>query len=381
MRKKICIFCSLTSFNTGMPISTYKLAAGLVDTGRYDVCAVLPGDGELAERMRRAGVEVNIIPFRRLRANPVLMLPFFMKWIIAGFRICGFIRRNGIGIVHFSDIIDAPYYLWARIAGAKVVAHVRACAGGAVARRLFRLWTGVFCSRVIVISKFVKRFFGFGRRAAVIYNPGPDRALFDAGKYQRRADDGTNQPPAVIAAATFRRDKGHHNFLKIAAKIMERTGGKARFVIIGGKVKGHEDYYREMMERARKLGLEENLTVTGNLPHENIPLVMAGASVLLFVPDWEEALGGVILEAMAMNVAVVAYDCGGIGECFTDGKSGFLIKRGDIDAAADKVVTLLESPALIEETAAEARRELDAKFSLDKYIGEVERVYGGGRSE
>jgi glycosyltransferase involved in cell wall biosynthesis len=362
-----------------MPISTYKLAAGLVKSGRYDVCAVLPGKGELAERLRMASADVRIIPFRRLRAGLPSAILFFMTWLVAGLRLCVFIRREGIKIVHFSDVIDAPFYPWATLAGAKVVAHARVCLGGPAIRRFFKLWTGIFCSRVITVSEFVRYYYRLGKRAAVVYNPGPDRKIFDPGAFPRKtwvAKGATAAEPAVIAVASFRRDKGHHNFMDIAAKVVERLDGKVRFIIVGGEVRGHEDYYEQMMERARKLGITGCLTVTGNIPHENVPLVMSTASVLLHVPDWEEALGGVVLEAMAMNVAVVAYNSGGTGECFTNGKSGYLIRRGDLDGAADRVAALLKSPVLIKKITGEARAELDAKFTPDNYISGVEQVYG-----
>jgi glycosyltransferase involved in cell wall biosynthesis len=378
--KKICIFCSLSSFNTGMPISTYRLAAGLAGTGRYEVCAVLPDGGELAERLTRAGVGVSVIPFRRLRANPVSLLLFLAAWVRAGLRLYGFVRKNGIDIVHFSDIIDAPFYPWARFAGAKVVAHVRVCAGGFAGRFLFGLWSDLFCSRIITVSKFVKRYYKLGRRAAVVYNPGPDRKAFNPKSYQRvsKGVDGSGVVPTVITIATLRRDKGHHNFLKIASRVKERVDGKVRFIIVGGQVKGHEKYYAEIMEEARRRGLEKCLTITGNLPYENVPFVLTGAAVMVHAPEWQEALGGAVLEAMAMDVAVVACDSGGIGECFTDGKSGFLVRRGDFDGAADVVASLLRSPMLIKKVTSAAREELNAKFTPDKYVGGVEKVYGYG---
>jgi glycosyltransferase involved in cell wall biosynthesis len=371
MKKKICIFCSLSSFNTGMPISTYKLAAGLAVSGRFDVCAVLPEEGELGVRLRNANVKVEIIPFRRLRYNPIHLIGFIISYVRAGFKLFRFISGNGINIVHFSDIIDAPFYPVARFAGAKAVAHVRVCAVGPLARSLFRIWASVFCSRVIAISNFTKRHFGFGgRRASVVYNPGPDREIFNnAGAASRR-------PLAtVIAVASFRKDKGHHNFIEIASKIKEHFSNDIRFVIVGGKVPGHERYYDEMMEKIKQKGFDDCLTVTGNIPHEKVPSIMSDAAVLLHVPDWEEALGGVILEAMAMGVAVVAYDCGGVGECFTDGSSGFLVKRGVVDEAVDKVIEILESPELRGRVAGEAKKELDAKFSLEKYVGGIEKIY------
>jgi glycosyltransferase involved in cell wall biosynthesis len=76
-----------------------------------------------------------------------------------------------------------------------------------------------------------------------------------------------------------------------------------------------------------------------------------------------------------MGIAVVAYDSGGVGECFTDGESGFLVKRGGIDEAVDKVIEILGDQKLRDKIAAAAQRELDAKFSMEKYIGGIEKVY------
>ena len=78
-----------------------------------------------------------------------------------------------------------------------------------------------------------------------------------------------------------------------------------------------------------------------------------------------------------MGVAVVAYDCGGVGECFTDGVSGFLVKRGDFDSAAGKIAEIIQSPEMRERVAVEARRELDSKFTLDRYVDGIEKVYDG----
>ncbi|MDR2579025.1 MAG: glycosyltransferase family 4 protein [Chitinispirillales bacterium] len=369
MKKKICIFCSLSSFNTGMPISTYKLAAGLVREGRFDVCAVLPEEGDLGSRLRGAGAGVTVIPFNRVRAKPALLLLFVLTYFTAGFRFYRFIKKRGIDIVHFSDIIDAPFYPWAKLAGARVVGHVRVCTGGAIIRRIFRCWAQFFCSRIITVSKFTKCYYGFGKRAAVIYNPGPDRENFN---FNATAPI----PPNILTVASFRYEKGHHNFLKIASSIIKKYPSKQpRFTIIGGKVPGHEKYYNEIMGDIKRMGLDGCLTVTDNIPHEQVAAIMFDAAILLHVPDWEEALGGVVLEAMASGAAVVAYDCGGVGECFTNGVSGFLVKRGKIDEVADRAVSLLSDFELREKIVTEARKELDAKFSMALYIGGVEKIY------
>ncbi|MDR2694675.1 MAG: glycosyltransferase [Chitinispirillales bacterium] len=379
--KKTCVFCSLSSFGTGMPISTCKLAVGLAGRG-VDVCVVLPEEGELAERLRGAGIDVGIVPFERLKRDFWKRPWQLLTWIFAGWRLRGYIRGNGVGIAHFSDVIDAPFYPFARLAGAASVAHIRVCVDAGAVRYLYRVWTHLFCSRIVTVSHFVKRYYGFGRRASVVYNPGPDRSVFNGANIINAVPADTNAVntdaddiPTVIAVSSFRRDKGHHNFLEIASRIKTKISGDVKFIIVGGKVPGHEKYYDEMIDEIKRKGLDGCLTVTGNIKQEEVAAVMAVASVLVHAPDWEEALGGVVLEAMAMGVAVVAYDCGGIGECFTDGESGYLVKRGDINSAADRTAAILESRELRQKTAIAARAELDSKFTMENYISGIEKIY------
>jgi len=375
--KKICIFCSLSSFGTGMPISTYKLAAGLADRG-VDICVVLPEEGELSERLRSVGIDVRVIPFKRVKKDFWKRPWLLLIWILAGWRLYKHIRANNIGITHFSDVIDAPFYPFARLAGAKVVAHVRVCVGSSAVRYLYRVWAHLFCSRVIAVSRFVKRRYGFGSKASVVYNPGPDRAVFKSANIINTDTVNTDNHPIVIAVSSFRREKGLHNFVEIAAVIAERrraAGRDVRFVIVGGMVPGHESYYGEVTESARRLGLDRLLTVTGNVRHEEVAARLSGASVFIHAPDWEEALGGAVLEAMAMGVAVVAYDRGGIGECFRNGVSGYLVDWGDEAGAAARAVSLLNKPGLRKDFAAKAKKELDEKFTQASYINGVLSVY------
>jgi glycosyltransferase involved in cell wall biosynthesis len=83
-----------------------------------------------------------------------------------------------------------------------------------------------------------------------------------------------------------------------------------------------------------------------------------------------------IAEAMAFGKPVVATRVGGIPELIDDGKTGFLVDRGDIDAAAEKVLRLLEDPELRKTLGCAGRQKTHAKFNLQTNVGELIRVYG-----
>ena len=157
----LCFFCSLSSFNTGMPISTYKLIAHFSKLPDYRVHVVLPADGELAQRVRACGIQPAIIPFSRLRSprRPGEFVRFLASYPRAFLKICFFLRKNDIAILHFSDIIDMPFYACGRLGrSTKTVAHLRHCIESLPGRLLFGLLSSLFIDRVVCISEAVFRY-------------------------------------------------------------------------------------------------------------------------------------------------------------------------------------------------------------------------------
>ncbi len=71
-----------------------------------------------------------------------------------------------------------------------------------------------------------------------------------------------------------------------------------------------------------------------------------------------------IMEAMAMSLPVVATELGSIDEMVTDGTTGFLIRGEDEAALAERLLLLMNNPALRREFGANARRKAEREFNL-----------------
>lgn len=82
---------------------------------------------------------------------------------------------------------------------------------------------------------------------------------------------------------------------------------------------------------------------TGHVPQPNLPEWLSRSTVMV-LPTLDEGFGLVMLQAMACGCPVIASDHTGSLDCIDDGKNGFIVRAGDPDAIADKLVWLAEHP-------------------------------------
>jgi len=138
----------------------------------------------------------------------------------------------------------------------------------------------------------------------------------------------------LIFIGTDYRRKGLTNALKVVRTLIKDYKVKCQFNIIGNyKKKELEDIETSIHNH----GLSEHSTIFSS----NIDVTHHLAqSDFLLLPAKDEALGVVILEALASGVLVIASDAGGIPEIVSHGKDGFLFKNTDIGGMARKIYDL-----------------------------------------
>lgn len=143
--------------------------------------------------------------------------------------------------------------------------------------------------------------------------------------------------PTVLYAGVLVRGKGVHHLLDAWAEV--RRGTPDARLLIAGSAKD-PDYARVLREQATRLGVATSVEFLGALPQADLARRIAQADVLV-LPTLSEALGLVLLEAMACGTPVVASRVGGTPEIVRDGETGFLVPPGDDRAITARVAWLL----------------------------------------
>ena len=161
--------------------------------------------------------------------------------------------------------------------------------------------------------------------------------------------------------------------LLAAARLAVSQNPKIHFVFVG------EGAHRERYTlEAIQMGLEGNVTWTGQVEDPMADGVFAAADVVCQVSRWEEVFGYVIAEAMSCGRPLVATRVGGIPELVEDEKTGFVLDRGDVRGIADRIL-MLASDRELRERMGRAGREVAAdKFDLERNVGRVVESYGVG---
>jgi glycosyltransferase involved in cell wall biosynthesis len=85
----------------------------------------------------------------------------------------------------------------------------------------------------------------------------------------------------------------------------------------------------------------------------------------------------VLLEAMALEKAVVAFAVDGPQEIITDRKDGLLVEPDNVEELAEAIVTVLTDGDLARELGREGRETVISRFSARVFVERISELYEG----
>ncbi len=138
--------------------------------------------------------------------------------------------------------------------------------------------------------------------------------------------------------------------------------------------KGVEIHYTLGLRKQRPLNPSGKLRSLGCVQYGSMPGLYRSMDMLL-MPTVREGFGLSVVEAMSCGLPVVASDCSAIPELVDHGKGGFLCSVGDVDAFADKINQLADSPRLRKEMGAYNRAKAERMFTVERMVREYKELF------
>ena len=204
------------------------------------------------------------------------------------------------------------------------------------------------------------------RRVATFFRP--DRSYvvkngvdLDEFSPQRQSERGY-----ILAVGSLLPVKRWDRMLRAVARLTEKGIGLEVLHAGSGPLRD------ELEAMTRELHVDHVVRFLGN--RHDIASLLAGAAFLVHTSEIE-GLPNVVLEAMACGRAVVATDAGDVPYLIEDGKTGFVVPRGDDTALADRMATLLTDHELSGRMGKAGRIKAEREFSLERLISETFAVY------
>ncbi len=161
--------------------------------------------------------------------------------------------------------------------------------------------------------------------------------------------------------------KGHEYFVEAAAQVSV-TRQDTTFLIVG---EGPEE--GAIRRRIESLGLAKSIRMLGFRDD----LLNVFRSLDLFViPSVEgDTIPQVLMQALAMGLPVVSTTVGSIPDVVLEGETGFVVLPRDAKSLADRIVVLLDDPALRSRMGARGRALVEGSYSLNRMLDNLEAIY------
>jgi len=138
------------------------------------------------------------------------------------------------------------------------------------------------------------------------------------------------------------------------------------------QIAGDGPLRRSLEQQAQDLGVADCVTFVGHA--DNVPDLLANATFLVHTSD-TEGCPNVVLEAMASGRAVVATDAGDVPSLIEDGKTGFVVRRGDDAALVARMATLITDRDRCRRMGEAGRLKAEREFAVGRLVSETLAVY------
>ena len=242
-------------------------------------------------------------------------------------------------------------------------------------------------SKIITVSDFIKRELrGIGvpsKKLTTVYHGIDTKNLKKRrGKNILKKFPELQDKRIILHPARTSLEKGSDVSIK-ALKLIKKKFPNALLVLCGtrnivdwGSRQEKDIAYLSYL--INRLGLENNVLMESFSREQMINLYQL-AEFSIYPSSFEEPFGLTMLESLACGKPMIVTDCGGMPEVIKDGENGFVIKRNDYNALAQKCLYLLKNEELRQELGKNGRKMVEKSFTTEEMTKNTIEVYKSTR--
>ena len=263
-----------------------------------------------------------------------------LKLLSLSFTAIKHINKTKIQHIYCNSYRSLPYiYIISVFTGKRFLFH---CRDNIKRKFLFKFLLHK-ASFVISVSKFINAQVPISpNKKHVVYNS-IDPQLWKTNLYRRentRKLLGATQKTILIGSVgQFVSWKNHEDFLHLAKEILSlKSSQHVRFILVGHLA--DTAYVKKLQNIIKSDNLEKDVSILGF--KVNIKEYIEAMDIVVHCA-LKEPFGRILIESMALNKLVVAYDSGAASEIIFHNLNGFLVKERDISSLYSSVRNLIEN--------------------------------------
>jgi glycosyltransferase involved in cell wall biosynthesis len=180
-------------------------------------------------------------------------------------------------------------------------------------------------------------------------------------RHATRTALGIGESPALLFIGSLTPFKGIDDLCKAFVRVRARIPDVVLVVVGSGPQSAH------LHQIAVGLDDPSAVVVVGRVEHARVPELLSVADALV-VPSRNEGIPRVILEALAMQVPVVATDVGGVSELIRDEETGLLVPPGDQEKLVLALCKILENREGAARLARRGRSKVQGDYELNSNL-------------
>ncbi len=218
---------------------------------------------------------------------------------------------------------------------------------------------------VVTISEYNRKMMeAHSRRTRIaVIGCGIDLEVFRVAPRPTHETPQRNRPLRLITVASLQPQKGHRFALEALRGLID-AGVQASYDVVGDGEEG-----AAVAAQVDRLGLGRHVPLLGAQSRDRVVELLAGADVYLqpsvpLASGKQEGIPVAIMEAMAMQLPVVATRISGIPELVVDGRSGIVVPPGDVAALVSAITRLANDASLRQQLGVAASVEVRRKHDL-----------------